>query len=186
MAKGEGVLVDRPALAANRDRVLAELKAIEDGFRQRFAYELARIEAEAAEQYINAVSTPRGREGRRKRLEQDPSEIRFNIGSGKQLKRLFVDELGCKPQFWTQESKDSRKKREQDPTRKPFEPQPSFRAAHLGGYGEGGEMLVERRKRLLVLQQTQALLALTEYDGKWHVDLKAAAAATGRFAGGKT
>jgi hypothetical protein len=185
VAKGEGVLVDRPGLEANRDRITAELAAIEEGFRQRFAAELGRIEAEATEKYVNAVVTPRGREGRRKRLEQDPSETRFNIGSGKQLRRLFVDELGCKPQFWTQESQDSRKKREQDPTRKPFEPQPSFRAAHLEGYGEGGEMLVERRKRLLVLQQTQALLSLTERDSRWHLDLKACGTATGRFAGGR-
>ena len=184
-AKGEGVKVDRVSLQAYSLNVAEEIANIETQFRALFALEITKIEAEAAEQYINAVTTPRGRESRRQRLDKDPSEIRFNIGSGLQLRRLFIDVLGCKPQFWTQESKASREKRKQDPTRKPFVPQPSFKAAHLPGYGEGGEVLVERRKRLLVLQQAQALLELTERDGRWHVDLKAAATATGRFAGGQ-
>ena len=45
-------------------------------------------------------------------------------------------------------------------------------------------MLVRRRKRLLVKQQAQALIALAEYDGHWHPDIRVAGTATGRMAGG--
>jgi hypothetical protein len=43
----------------------------------------------------------------------------------------------------------------------------------------------KRRKRLLVLKQVEALLELSAYDGRWHVDLKACGTTTGRFAGGR-
>jgi hypothetical protein len=38
---------------------------------------------------------------------------------------------------------------------------------------------------MLVLAQIDSLLELSEADGRWHIDLKAAGTVTGRFAGGR-
>jgi hypothetical protein len=184
-AKGRGVKVDRTRLEAYRAKVAQEIADIEAAFRLKFVAELADIEGRMADAFVDALKTEKGRQGRRKQLVDDPNIARFNIGSGKQLRALFVDTLGIQPRFWTEESKTSRAKREKNPELKEFQPSPSFKSAHLPGYGEGGEILVERRKRLLVLQQADSLLGLSAHDGRWHVDLKACGTATGRFAGGR-
>jgi hypothetical protein len=184
-AKGRGVKVDRDALQKYRVEVVKQIEHIEREFRQAFAGPIAEIEAETAEAYINAVKTPRGQEQRRVKVAAGEAGIGFNVGSNKQLARLFVDKLKLTPKFYTEESKQSKAKRRDKPDLSPFTPQPSFKAAHLATYGAGGEILIERRKRMLVLTQIDSLLELSEADGRWHVDLKAAGTVTGRFAGGR-
>lgn len=174
-AKGVGARVDVEALQRCAAQVQAEIEAIEAEFRARFKPQLEAIEAEAHAAYVNAVKTQKARD---KRAAEPPE--RFNIGSNAQLQRLFVDVLGIQPKFWTK----APMLRPGQERKKEFIPQPSFKAAHLGTYGEGGELLVKRRKRLLVLQQTRALIALAGYDGRWHPDLRACGTATGRMAGG--
>ncbi len=182
--KGRGVRVDRAKLAGYREEVLSQIDAIEARFRQAYAGPIGEIEAEMREAYVMAVKTPRGQAKRLADLEATPDLARFNVGSNKQLASLFIDRLKARPKFWTEESKASKGKRSANPDLKEFQPSPSFKAAHLPTYGEGGELLVERRKRLLVLKQCESLLALSGFDGRWHVDLKACGTTTGRAAGG--
>lgn len=177
-AKGAGARVDVAALEAYARQVEAEIAGIEAAFRERFKEEIRRMEETNETVYVGACSTMMGRERRQAALLQDRSPIAFNLSSNKQLERLFVHILGIKPKFWTKAPYSNK------PRVKEFVPQPSFKAAHLGTYGEGGELLVQRRRRLLVLQQTQALLKLAKYDGRWHPDIRACGTATGRMAGG--
>ncbi len=100
-------------------------------------------------------------------MDAKAEQFLFNVGSNKQLAALFVGKLKMTPKFVTKTG------------------QPSFKSAFLSQWGEGGDMLKKRRKRLLVLKQCDSLLALSEYDGRWHVDLKACGTTTGRFAGGR-
>lgn len=181
-AKGGGVRVDTAALTQYLGEVQQEIAQIEHKFRVHFGAQLNVIEAERYVAYTDAPKTERGKAKRREKAAADSSDLRFNIGSNKQLQRLFVDVLGVKPKFWTKAPKDNPNK----PRKKEFVPAPSFKAAHLSTYGEGGEMLIKRRKRLLVFQQVKALLALAQYDGRWHADVRAAGTATGRLAGGRT
>lgn len=175
-AKGVGAAVDMAALGAYVAQVEGEVAAIEQRFRERFKDEITRLEVAGHSAYVSAVKTAKARE-RRQREEPE----RFNVGSNKQLKTLFVDTLGITPKFWTKEPKAKPGK----PRKREFVPSPSFKSAHLSTYGEGGELLRTRRKRMLVLQQARALLKLAAYDGRWHFDLRACGTATGRMAGGR-
>lgn len=175
-AKGTGARVDVQALEAYIVQVQLEIDEIEARFRTKFQRELAAIESARHNEYAMALKTAKGQE---RRLAEEPE--RFNLGSTKQLKALFVDALGIQPKFWTKEPKAKPGK----PRKKEFVPQPSFKSAHLSTYGEGGEIIRSRRKRLLVLQQAKALVKLAQHDGRWHFDLRACGTATGRMAGGR-
>lgn len=170
-AKIQGVIVKREELAKNVEALREEIRGIELGFAERFATEIRGVERNRLLSRIRKLKTLRGRKAYLKRLRTGDSElfadeIQFNVGSNKQLADLFVVELGMQPKFLTDTG------------------QPAFRSAVLDQYGEGGTVLKTRRKRMLVLKQSEALLKLSEYDGKWHCDLKMAACSTGRMAGG--
>lgn len=169
-AKVRGVLVDRIALASYRDTIEADIQNIGKEFIAKFATPIANVERDKILTHVRKLKTFKGRKKYVKRMRTDAvkyaDDISFNVGSNKQLAALFVTQLKMTPKFLT----DSE--------------QPSFRSAVLHQWGDGGEMLKVRRKRLLVLKQSESLLALTEHDGRWHVDLKACGTSTGRFAGG--
>jgi len=184
-SKSSGVEVDRPALEAYALDLAAEIEAINLAFRARFEREITELETVAQEAWIDELKTAKGRVSRRAQVEANSEEFRFNVGSNKQLKILFIDKLKVLAKFWTSESKKSKAKREADPALPPFNPSPSFRAAHLSSYGDGGELLITRRKRMLVLSQVRAMLELSAYDGKWHIEVKCCGTATGRLAGGR-
>jgi DNA polymerase I-like protein with 3'-5' exonuclease and polymerase domains len=120
---------------------------------------------------IQKLKTLKGRKKYLKRLRGSPElhadEIAFNVGSNAQLAELFVTVLGIVPKFFSATG------------------QPSLRSVMLHQFGEGGTMLAKRRKRILVQKQVQSLYELTEFTGRWHLDLRAAGTSTGRFSGGK-
>jgi hypothetical protein len=164
-AKGKGIPLDLQQLSYYRADIKKELEAIADKFRAHFLVPILELEQEACSRWIDGPKTARGKEGRAEAVKSE--QFLFNVGSNKQLAALFVGKLRMEPKFTTKTG------------------QPSFKSAFLSQWGEGGEMLKKRRKRLLVLKQVEALIELGSYDGKWHVDLKACGTTTGRFAGGK-
>jgi hypothetical protein len=169
-AKVRGVPVERAQLQANREGVSKEISDIEDAFRARFVEPIGRVERNRLLAEVRERKTLKGRKGFVRRVRRDSDyfvdKVRFNIGSNKQLEALFVNQLGMRPKFRTDKGA------------------PAFRSAVLGQWGDGGLMLQKRRKRLLVLKQTESLLDLSAFDSKWHVDLKACGTSTGRFSGG--
>ncbi len=170
-AKIEGVRVEREQLASNIGGLREEVRGIELGFAQRFAAEIRSIERDHLYARVTKLKTFRGRKSYLKRFRADNSplfadEIQFNVGSNKQLEELFVGKLRIEPRFLTETGK------------------PAFRSAVLDAWGDGGILLKTRRKRLLVLKQSEALLKLSEFDGFWHIDIKVAGTATSRLAGG--
>lgn len=179
-AKGVGIAVDVLALKVYEQAVVKEVEEIERQFRLEFVEPIASIEAATLGFYIRGCKTPNGTRKREARAQTEPGLYKFNVGSTKQLEQLFVQTLKIVPKFLTK----APKLKPGQTRSKPFVPVPSFKAAHLSTYGKGGEILIQRRKRLLVLQQIKALLKLAEYDGRWHFDIRAAGTATGRQAGG--
>lgn len=170
-AKIEGVPIKRKELWDSIVALKAEIEGIEQTFRLYLGPEIKRVERSRLVRRITKLKTLRGRKAYLRRLRTLCSglfedEIRFNIGSNTQLAALFMGELGMVPRFRTEKGA------------------PAFRSAVLSQWGENGEKLKTRRKRLLVLKQSEALYTLSEFDGKWHCDLKIAACATGRLAGG--
>ncbi len=165
-----GVLIDRKSLMVYRGKINEELELIASEFKTRFADAILMVELERTTAWLLKVKTEKGKENRRKKIAaKDPKamkEITFNIGSNKQLVALFMGQLGIQPKFFTPKGG------------------PSLKSSVLGQWGEGGNMLSKRRKRLIVLKQTESLLALSARDDRWHISLKAAGAGTGRMAGG--
>lgn len=169
-AKIRGVLVERSRLGGYRNVVEAEIEGMGVAFRRAFEKEIALCERDRLRKRLAKLRTLRGqkrylgryRSGRGKELE----EIGFNVGSNQQLQALFVDRMRIEPKFLTKKGA------------------PAFRSSCLGQWGDGGLMLAKRRKRLLVLKQCEALLALSEHTGRWHIDLRACGTATGRYSGG--
>lgn len=170
LAKIRGINVKRDKLSDYASKVAGEIANIEKDFRTKYAKEISEVELDRAMKYILKVKTIKGQRNRYKKyVNGDPKtvkEIRFNVGSNTQLAALFVDKLGIVPKFFTDKGS------------------PSFKSAMLGQWGEGGELLKTRRKRMLVLTQSTSLYHLSADDGKWHLGLKVAAAASGRLAGG--
>jgi hypothetical protein len=181
LAKGQGLPVNRSALEAYVVDIEAELRGIQTAFRDKFAKEISEIEAARVDAYVLGLKTEKGRAKRQTEVDKGlPDDLRFNVGSNKQLAALFLGKLKIAPKFWTKPPKT----KPGEERKKEFVPSPSFKAAHLATYGEGGTMLRQRRKRMLVLNQAKALLGLSRHDGLWHFALKACGTATGRFAGG--
>lgn len=170
-AKIRGVSVDRQRLEIYRARVAEEIAGIGHGFTSRFSEQIKSVERGKLLNAVRKRKTLKGRKRIVRRVKNDPvyysKEIRFNVGSNKQLESLFVSQLGLQAKFRTAKGA------------------PAFRSAVLDSWGEGGTMLKARRKRLLVLKQAEALLALSAYDNRWHLDLKACGTTTGRFSGGQ-
>lgn len=181
MAKGRGVRVNVAALKAYEAQVQEEVNEMTRQFRAKYAVVIAELEEARIKAWIYGVARTSAQARRELGLAEDDSLVRLNLSSTKQLKELFVDKLGVQPRFWTKEPH----RKAGFVRKKEFVPQPSFKSAHLSTYGEGGEMLRNRRKRLLVLQQVRALIKLAALDGRWHADLRAAGTATGRLAGGR-
>lgn len=169
-AKIRGVLVLRDRLAEYAFQVAKEIDQIAVEFRTRFADEIRQVERRRLLEQIRSKKTLKGRKKYVKRVRADAQkwqkDVAFNVGSNKQLEALFVGVMQIQPKFFTAKGA------------------PSFKSSALGQWGEGGLMLGKRRKRLLVLKQAEALLAVSEHDGRWHIDLKAAGTSSGRFAGG--
>lgn len=92
----------------------------------------------------------------------------FNINSLKHLEALFCGVLKIKPVHFSKSGKA-----------------PSFSDEHLYQFGEGGEMLMGKKSHELIYNQARNLMGLSEYDGRFHCDLKLTGTITGRYSGGK-
>jgi len=166
-SKIRGIKVNREPLNEYKKSVKDEILFIEAEFRTKFEKEIIELEFQKTVDYILAVKTRRGQLKRmRDYLSGKDVKVKFNVGSNTQLAQLFVDKLGIVPKFRTDKGS------------------PSFKSAMLSQWGEGGEMLKQRRKRMLVLKQSTSLYHLSADDGRWHAGLRVAATASGRLAGG--
>ncbi len=176
LAKIRGVRVDKKQLSIHIEekcRYLADVKA---SFREYFKKELAILELQYTEKSINSLKRPKNQELRREELKQNP--IRFNTNSPKQLSDLFIGLLGMTPKHRT---KPTKLMLEKDPK---AIGNPTFAAKFLAQWGKGGLILKGQKRALVEYKQGESLDKISEYDGKWHVDIKAAGAATNRLAGG--
>lgn len=164
--KVRGLPVDLTAAQNYVEQIDAELADIERQFRSWGGDHISRLEAQWALDYVNGVKTERGRASRKTKLEADPSIAKFNINSANHLKALFVDTLNMEIQATT-------------PTGKP-----SFAAADLKHWGEGGRILSLKGKRKIVQAQAANIFVNSQYDGKLHIDTKPLGAVTYRVSGG--
>lgn len=169
-AQLRGVAVDRTRLATYAQSVSHEIEALGAAFTAKLAAPIHAVERGRLLAAIRKRKTLRGRKKflRRVRNGSDTAtrEVRFNVGSNLQLALLFVGQLGMVAHFTTDKGA------------------PSFKSSALSQWGPDGELLKTRRKRQLVMKQAEALLELSEADGRWHPSLKACGTATGRMAGG--
>jgi hypothetical protein len=177
-ARSRGIAVDRQSLLKALKEVQVEKTAIRDAFLAKYAKEIAQIEASNAERGAAAYKTQKGKDTYLKR-----EDWKFNVGSTAQLQTLFVDLLGIKPTFWTEPGKSHKDKAKRGEEVN-FIPKPSFRAAHLSTYGEGGTMLINYKKKGLVETQIKNLLELSDRDGIYHLTLRAVGTATSRMTSG--
>lgn len=112
------------------------------------------------------------------------SEFSFNVGSNKQLKELFCDVLGMSAKHLT-ETGEKRIKEKEITFEDASKQYPSFKSKHLSTWGPSGEILIKRRKRLLVLSQALSTLWMAKDGvGRCHPEQKVAGTRTGRVAGG--
>lgn len=184
--KIRGIRVDRPKLTGFVETVKAERAKIKADFFAHHEREIELIETARRERWVNEPKTEKGRHKRENVVWDKREEWAFNPRSTAQLQELFINRLGATPKFWTKESKASRAKRADNKDLPAYEAKPSFRAAHLPTYGDGGKILSTYKKRELVQRQAENLLLLSEFDGRWHYDLRACGTKTGRYTGGSS
>lgn len=177
-ARSRGIRVDREAVKAALVEIQAEIAEIRETFLTQFKAEIAQIEADNMAAGLAGYKTQKGKDAYLARKEWG-----FNVGSTAQLARLFVGILGIKPTFWTEPGKSHKDKLKKGEDID-FTPKPSFKAAHLETYGEGGKLLINYKKKGLVERQLKSLLELSDKDNVWHLTIKAVGTSTGRMAGG--
>ncbi len=167
-AKAFGVLVDQAQVKSHIEFETSNIGAVENKFFETYRTQITEIEAEKAEAWVNGVKTEKAREGRRQQIRDGnaPQEIKFNLGSTKDKKALFIDKLGLTATFKT-------------PT-----DNPSFGAKLLWQYGEPGLMIVKLGTHKISRSQAESLKELSARDGRWHLDLKCTGARTNRMSGG--
>lgn len=183
-AKVLGIPVDRELLDQFIQSTEIEMLKIKSEFRNKLELEIESMESERRQAWVSQPKTDRGRAQREEKVWEKADEWTFNPGSTTQLRQLFVDRMKMPVKFWTKESKQSKEKRKKNPDLPPYEPNPSFKASHLPTYGEGGEILATLKKRQVVSRQAKNLYLLSEFDGRWHFDLRACGTKTGRYTGG--
>lgn len=157
-----GILIDILKLKEYILRIDAEIDAIETQFLQFHAENVAIWS----------------------RLFDQPAES-FNVGSNLQLKQLFVGVLGMVGGHITEKGekliKEGAITREQALTE-----YPSFQSKHLHDWGGSAEILLKRRKRMLVLSQAQSTLWMAEQgQGRIHPEVRIAGTRTNRVSGGR-
>lgn len=163
-AKIQGIKIDKEKLKDHITSKENALKEIKDSFRAYFSKEIEILEKRYSAEYLDTFKSTKGRIQASEKLKEVP--IVFNTRSNKQLKELFCDTLNMTPKYFTKKGS------------------PSFAAKFLSQWGEGGELLKGQKRALVELKQGEALDKLSDYDGRWHVDIKAAGTATNRLAGG--
>ncbi len=169
-----GIKIDTAALYTYILDIEKEIAAMEHAFMERFTAEIDQVrdlKLLTAIEWANdpELKSDKARAKRFERLETgqvDDMWAEFNIGSNAQLERLFCDVLKIVPKFLTPKGG------------------PSFKSSHLAQWGVGGEMLLKRKKRLLVLQQCVNTYLSAEYDGKAHPQIRASGTKTNRGSGG--
>jgi hypothetical protein len=109
----------------------------------------------------------------------------FNVGSNLQLKQLFVGVLGQTGGHITE--KGEKLIKEGVITRaEGLSEYPSFQSKHLSDWGASGEILKQRRKRMLVLSQALSTLWMAEQGrGRIHPEVRIAGTRTNRVSGGR-
>lgn len=153
-AQATGIKTEREGLARYVAALNEELENNAQEFREKYATEIG-----VAEQRLTA------KEQAKFKVKQ-VGLVTFNVDSNTHRELLFCDIMGIKPKYFTPGGS------------------PSFKAEHLGTYGEPGKHLERRKSRQIVLSQATNLLALSEEDGIWHVPLRLSGTKTGRFSGG--
>jgi hypothetical protein len=166
-AKILGVRVDCDQCRRHIDLEASNIAAIERSFRETYRPQLEAIEARKAQAYVDSYKSESGRAKARAAIEAgEVPGVRFSLASNKDKAAFFVGELGLKPTFFT-------------PTGAP-----SFSAKLLWQYGEAGKMIAKLGTHRIAMAQTESLMELASYDGRWHIDHKVVGARSGRLAGG--
>lgn len=165
----------------------AYLRGIKIG-RDKLREEILRLHGEI--EGIRAEFLERTVESRALWAERFPGKIKsrptrpgdFNIGSNQQLARLFLDVMGINTGHVTATGKA--KVESGDMSRDEAAVKyPSFAAKHLADYGPLGELLLKRRKALLVLQQMLGVYMGSDEDGRLHPEVKVSGTSSNRVAG---
>jgi hypothetical protein len=121
---------------------------------------------------------------RRWGLKHDKDPKTFNISSTKQLSELFIGIMGLEAKHTTNKGEKAVKDKELS-----FEEaclkHPSLSSKHLGDFGEPGEHLKKRKKRMLVLSQALCALEMAKLGGgRAHPEIKVSGTRTNRVSGG--
>ncbi len=175
----KGIKINTEKLLDYIVEVEAEIAEMEAKFTKMFTKEIEILKENRLihlwNHWTQQPKTDRGRSNRRRKLESgemDDEWNSFNIGSSKQLTELFSKILGIEHQFETPKGS------------------PSFKSSHLSQWitsdgRRGGDLLLNRKKRLLVLQQCCNVYLSAQHDGRTHPSIKISGTKSNRVAGGR-
>lgn len=172
-AYARGLGVNQESLFKYILEIEQEIKDIEATFYAEFASELRKVRKWLYLEKRLEMLALKTEKNRQKRWEaymsgQYKDKLTFNFNSSaRHLPMLFLGVLKIKPKFRTAKGR------------------PSFKSSHLLQWGRGGEILLKRQKRLLVLNQAVAIYVASLYDGKLHASIKAAGTRTNRVSAGR-
>ncbi len=171
----QGININREKLYTYILELEKSIEDIEQAFFSGFANQINQAKELKKQRFmakylsIDGCKTIKGRWKRLLKAQTDELDTewnKFNIGSALDLKTLFAEVLNMNAKFLTKKGS------------------PSFKSTHLLQWGEGGDILLNRKKKLLVLQQCANAWLASEYDGKAHPGVRVAGTRTNRVSGG--
>lgn len=174
-AKVKGVNVLSDKLKESVAHIDTEMSNLKDSF-----YQQHKEDIDKATEIKFQLTLQKGRDacksevGKAKWTPDNKAHLKvpFNFGSTQQLTQLFVGIQRQIPKIFTTDLKTGRKTST-----------PSFNKKHLKQF-KGTELLIKKSELNQASAQSNSLMQRIQYDGKWHIDVRAAGTVTGRTAGG--
>ncbi len=165
-AKIRGVKVNPTLLQESLLNLEAEALKMQQDFYESVKEPLKIFEEQNKAALLAKFKTVKKQQALLVEFEQDPTSYAFNLNSAKHKEQLFCNIMGIVPKFTTPAGA------------------PAFKRSVLGQWGKSGLILQKRGSVLIAQAQINNLLEKASYDGRWHVDLRAAGTTTGRMKGG--
>ncbi len=167
LSKIRGVKVDFDQINRHIELEASNIDEVQRKFSEVYRPYLDRVEARKAQSYIESYKSEAYKIKAREAIAKgEVPEVKMNFNSCNDKEALFVEEMGLKPKFFTPSER------------------PSFSSKLLWQYGEAGLMLASLGTHRISKTQAESLKILAEYDGRWHISMRAASTRNNRMSGG--
>lgn len=172
-ARIDGIKVDLKGLSKAKQTFTLQLEDIERRFYEAVGSEIEQVKQQKRDLFLTApLSADRHYKNRLDKVESGERVFEFKITSAKDLYWLYNGVMGIEPPFYTRPDKDGK-----------GGGSPSFKKGHLSLWHESGKILEDKGTIGIAKKQSESLYLLSEFDGRYHIDMNSTGTVTSRLSG---